>query len=817
MKIMAGLLVLGCCMSVVYAEEAEFDEQFLYQHTGQGVVNLERFRYGNPISAGDYLADVYVNDEFRGQTLLTFIEVPKDPMQGLCWSSKLLEVLDIKPEAVAQTPDDSQCLSATTALPQLSLNFDVTNHRLDVSVPQALMVIYPRGYIPRSRWQLGVPATFLRYQFSGYHQDSDTTNANGQFLGLQFGVNAGMWSLRHQGSMSWSGGQKRSYSTHEMFVQRDIDRANGRLKLGDFYTQSSLLDNIAIRGISLASDARMLPYSQTGFAPEIRGVAKSNARVRVLQNNNIIYESTVGAGPFVISDLYAFSSGLGDLQVEVLEADGSKNTFTVPFFGATNMLRPKQLRYHLAAGYYRSQDTVGNSPLLHTSLHYGINNHLTVQTGAIINKDYQSATLGTIWGSRFGAITADFETTHANTHLNNLHAHNLRLGYSRSFDSTKTYLSGDIQHFFSKHNVGLSTVLLPTAQSAIQIQPLKNQYRLSLSQQLKGGLGAVYVSGILNDYHTTKNDYSYQMGYSNSYKQMQYRLGLNRSYSTNRNRSENTFYINVTIPFFEFSQDKRNNWSSVSTNYSHTPQGESSSLSFGKTFGELNQYDYTISANKQAGSQPSITGGLNANLSAAKIGLLATKQNQYKQYSYSASGAIIAYKHGIILNNDVSDTFAIIRAKGAVGTPILNGSGSKIDRWGNAVASTLSAYQVNHVAIDAQRLPDDIEISATGKEFVPRANTTNLVEFETQSGQTVLFDIENQDGALPALTTAAYDEQNNVVGYVVQGGRLFARLNQPKGKIKLNWYDNGDKQCVFDYELDNKDGQALQIYTVRCL
>lgn len=817
MKILVRLLLIGCCVSLVHAEEAEFDDIFLHQHTGQGKADLERFRYGNPISAGEYLADIYVNNEFRGQTLLTFTEVPKDPMQGLCWTSKLLEIIDVKPEAVAQSPNDESCLSATQSLPQLSLSFDVTNHRLDVAVPQALMVIYPRGYIPRSRWQSGVSASFLRYQFSSYYQDSQNHHSDSQFLGLQFGANLGSWSLRHQGSMSANAGAKKSYRTHGVYLQRDMDRFGGRLKIGDFHTQSSLLDNIAIRGFSLASDARMLPYSQTGFAPEIRGVAKSNARVRIFQNDNIIYESTVGAGPFVISDLYAFSSGSGDLQVEVLETDGSKNTFTVPFFGATNMLRPKQLRYHLAAGYYRSHDAVGNSPLLHTSLHYGVNNHLTVQTGAIINKDYQSATLGAIWGNKFGVITTDLQTTHTNTYPQNLHAHKLRLGYNRSFNNTKTYLSTDIQHFFSKQNVELSKVLLPTTQSVIQEQSLKNQYRLTLSQQLKDGWGGVYVSGILNDYHTDKSYYSYQMGYSNAYKDLQYRLGINRGYDAVKQRFENAFYVNVTMPFFAFGQQERKTWSPISANYNHTPQGKDLQVSFGQSFGELNQYNYSVSASKHDDSKPSISGSLNASFPTVKMGVSATKQDKHKQYSYSASGAIIAYKHGIILNNDVSDTFAIIRAKGAKGAPILGGNGSKIDRWGNAVVSSLSAYQINHVAIDAQKLPDSIDISATGKELVPRANTTNLIELETQSGQMVLFEIQRKDGILPALTTAAYDEQGSVIGYVVQGGRLFVRLNQPKGQIRLDLQEDGDKNCTFNYELNNRDEQPVQMHIVQCL
>lgn len=46
----------------------------------------------------------------------------------------------------------------------------------------------------------------------------------------------------------------------------------------------------------------MLPQSQQGYAPVVRGVADSNATVTVSQNGYTIYENHSGPGPFVIDD-----------------------------------------------------------------------------------------------------------------------------------------------------------------------------------------------------------------------------------------------------------------------------------------------------------------------------------------------------------------------------------------------------------------------------------------------------------------------------------------------------------------------------------
>ena len=80
-------------------------------------------------------------------------------------------------------------------------------------------------------------------------------------------------------------------------------------------------------GLNLASDERQLPPNLQGYAPEIRGLAKTNAKVTVKQSGRIIYETTVPAGPFNIQDLR--SSVRGTLDVQVEEQDGSISTFQV--------------------------------------------------------------------------------------------------------------------------------------------------------------------------------------------------------------------------------------------------------------------------------------------------------------------------------------------------------------------------------------------------------------------------------------------------------------------------------------------------------
>ncbi len=130
------------------------------------------------------------------------------------------------------------------------------------------------------------------------------------------------------------------------------------LRIGDTYTTGDVFDSIQFRGVQLMSDDEMLPDSQRGFAPTIRGVAHSNAKVTVSQHGYVIYETFVSPGAFAISDLYPTSQS-GDLEVKVTESNGAVRTFTQPYSAVPYMLREGRGKFSLSVGRYHSGGGVG--------------------------------------------------------------------------------------------------------------------------------------------------------------------------------------------------------------------------------------------------------------------------------------------------------------------------------------------------------------------------------------------------------------------------------------------------------------------------
>lgn len=147
--------------------------------------------------------------------------------------------------------------------------------------------------------------------------------------------------------------QRRHWDTQSTWLQRDVRSLKSLLRIGDTYTTGDVFDSIQFRGVQLMSDDEMLPDSQRGFAPTIRGVAHSNAKVTVSQHGYVIYETFVSPGAFAISDLYPTSQS-GDLEVKVTESNGVVRTFTQPYSAVPYMLREGRGKFSLSAGRYHS-------------------------------------------------------------------------------------------------------------------------------------------------------------------------------------------------------------------------------------------------------------------------------------------------------------------------------------------------------------------------------------------------------------------------------------------------------------------------------
>ncbi|WP_253899173.1 fimbria/pilus outer membrane usher protein, partial [Pseudocitrobacter vendiensis] len=277
---------------------------------------------------GQYDVTVRVNRQDAGKHSLNFVE--RD--NTLCPELTLtfLREQGVKVAAITglKTLEDSDVIKQISdVLPGAEAQFDFDKAVLNLSIPQAAIDNEVRGYIPPEQWDDGLPMLFASYSASGAETRNRRTGReeSTQYVNLRSGANYGPWRLRNN-SYYQRNGNINQWKSLQSWLERDIRSLRSRLVMGETSSPGLIYDSFSFRGVSLASQDSMLPNSMQGYAPQITGVAITNATVEVRQNGNLLYQTYVSPGEFVINDLYATSTS-GDFEITIREEDGTVRTY----------------------------------------------------------------------------------------------------------------------------------------------------------------------------------------------------------------------------------------------------------------------------------------------------------------------------------------------------------------------------------------------------------------------------------------------------------------------------------------------------------
>lgn len=167
------------------------------------------------------------------------------------------------------------------------------------------------------------------------HQQNDGVDEHDITANGTVGGNLGAWRLRADWQASYlntsdsEGQDLRDWEWSRYYAWRALPGLGAKLTLGEDALASNIFDTFNYLGASVQTDDQMLPPNLRGYAPDISGVARTNAKVTVTQQGRVIYESQVPAGPFHIQDINEAVSG--DLHVRIEEQSGGfRNMTSVP-------------------------------------------------------------------------------------------------------------------------------------------------------------------------------------------------------------------------------------------------------------------------------------------------------------------------------------------------------------------------------------------------------------------------------------------------------------------------------------------------------
>lgn len=794
-------------------QNVEFNTQF-FNGRGAAATDISRFNNGNVALPGNYRAALYVNGVGIGLVNVTLREVDaKRASVQPVFDRDLLSRAGI--DVMRLSPAASAKLDAATEgngraplpdlIPMATATFDPGEQRLDLSVPQAAMSRNARGWVDPTFWDDGVTAATLQYNANVYHTNGVGLSNTQGYLGLMAGLNVGSWRLRYNGNVTSQTKTGTHVQSMQTYLQRSFSPLKSQLTIGDSYTDGQVFDSFGVRGVQLGTDDRMYPESQRGYAPTVRGIASSNAKVEVKQNGNIIYATTVAPGPFEINDLYPTGYG-GDLQVVVTEADGSQRVSTVPYAAPVNALREGRWRYSVSAGEYRSTSLDSHPFVFEGTLQRGINNFVTLYGGLIGAEGYVSGEAGVALDTRLGAFA--FDVTQANTNIPRMpgrSGQSLRISYSRVIASTDTnvtlaayrYSTGGYLNLADAMSLrGLSSRGFASTDLSIQ----KGRLQLTLNQTL-GSWGSAYLSGFTQNYwNRSGSDTSFQLGYNTSIRRVGVGISASRDFETSSLRWDNRIMVNLSIPLDIGSTIANTSTSYTYDSLTHTDQIQET---FTGAAGKDNQFSYGATAGyASAGTGGSINANAGYLAPRVQVRTSAGYGNGYTQMGAGLSGSVVAYQGGVVLSSQIGDTFAVIEAKDAAGARVASAPGILVDTQGHAVIGGMQPYQLNNAEIDTKGLPMGVELKSTEQHFAPTAGAVVRVKFDTDyRGQAVVMRLRRPNGDTVPFGADVLDANGDSIGTVTQGSRAMFFSKVAVNVLTVKWGEGAGKSCVIHYQM----------------
>lgn len=785
---------------------------------------------------GTYRVSLVVNDKKMEALTLEFKTASESQRKTMgetlipCLSRTQLADMGVRIEsfpALNLVPVES-CVAFDEIIPHASSHLNFSEQTLVMSFPQAAMHQVARGTVPENEWDEGITALLFDYSFSGSNSKYDSNSVNTRYvdqngieqhesdsksqkndsyyLNLRSGLNFGSWRLRNYGTWNHSDGQDQwtNIGTH---LTRAIIPLKAQMTLGDAATPSDIFDSVQMRGALLTSDDDMLPDSQRGFAPVVRGIAKSNAEVSIEQNGYIIYRTFVQPGAFEINDLYPTANS-GDLTVTIKEADGSEQKFVQPFSAVAIFQREGHLKYSLAVGEYHAGNYSSDKPKFGLiNAIYGLPLGMTTYGGTLMSEHYNAFAIGL--GKNFGSIGAiSLDITQAESDLmrgESSQGQSYRFLYSKSFESgTDFRLVGYKYSTSGFYTFQEATDVRSGADSDYSRYHKRSEIQGNLTQQL-GAYGSLYFNMTQQDYW---NDDGKQLSLSTGYNGRIGHVSYSIAYSWNKNpgwdESDRLWSLNLSIPLGQA-------WSSYRLT---TDQNGRTTQQLGVSGTMLD--DHNLSYNVQEGYSSNGTGNSgNANVGyqggVGNVDLGYSYGKDYQQLSYSLRGGIVAHSEGITLSQPLGETMTLISAPGARNAHVVNNGGVQVDWFGNAVVPYAMPYRENEVSLRSDTLSDDVDVIDAFQTVVPTRGAVVRARFDTRVGYRVLMVLQ-RNGTQPvpfgATATLIGDNKSEISSIVGEEGQLYISGMPEEGSVQVKWGKEVSQQCIAKYALSLEKKQA---------
>ena len=770
-------------------------------------IDLSQFARSGFILPGTYSMVVQINNQPIGEHSVAFYPPDNDPKGSqACVSQALVEQLGLKESGAAKLTwwKGGECLDIQ-GLPGMEVSGDLASNTLNISLPQAYLEYSAINWDPPSRWDDGVPGLLVDYNMtaqSSYRKDDGTRNnvsGNGTL-----GANAGAWRFRvdWQGRVDQDRDQPSKRSTLEWsryYAYRAIPELKARLVVGENYLYSDLFDSFRYTGAALNSDESQLPPNLRGYAPEVVGVAKTNARVIISQQGRVLYETLVAAGPFRIQDLNDAVTGRLDVRVE--EQDGTVHTSQVDTAGVPYLTRPGQVRYKLATGrpsnlQYGADGNVFGSG----EFSWGVSNGWSLFGGGITDNNYRALTAGVGRDLlAFGAVSLDATQSRATVWNEALSGKSYRLQYSKHFEeydsqvtfagyrfSEKNYLS--MSEYLDARHYGRNGELGGVNQDGSwrPIGGSKALYTATVNKQFRDLGATVYASYNKQTYWERPATQRWNLSVSRYFnvgtvKNLSMSLNLYRTHDYQH--KDNGMALTVSLPLGRTG--------TLSMDANRDAGKNRFSTRYSDRLDERNSYQLSA-------SDKSASGYLSHIGDVADIDLAASQQEgSHTSLSLSArgGGTLTPYGGALHRTNSTGGTRLMVDTGGVPDVPVRGyGTPTRSNAFGKAVISDIGSYSRTAASVDLESLPSNVEATQSVTQLTLTEGAIGYRSLDVIAGEKAMAVLRLPDGSSPPFGAVVKNLKQQDTGIVNDGGHVYLSGIQAGEAMTVSW--GGSERCT---------------------
>ncbi|MBP1020172.1 outer membrane usher protein [Serratia fonticola] len=811
-----GSSVLLGAVSVVQAKDIQFNTDVL-DLKDRDNIDLGQFSHQGFILPGTYDLALSLNNQVQPARPVMFLAPDDDPKGSqVCLRKEMVEQLGLTKAALAGLTwwHQGECLDLAS-LDGLQARTDLGTNTLYLSIPQAYLEYSSANWDPPSRWEEGISGILLDYnlntQVQRQNQDG-TQNYNLSGNGVT-GANLGPWRLRaswqtridHQSDSAK--GNIRSFDWTQYTAYRAIASLRAKLTLGEDFLNSDIFDRFRFTGGSLVSDDNMLPPNLRGYAPEVTGVARGNAKVVISQQGQVIKEVLVASGPFRIQDLDSAVSGALDVRVE--EADGSVQNFKVNTATIPYLTRPGQARFKLAAGRPSDWQHKVNGPMFATGeFSWGVSNGWSLYGGGLGGDEYSALLLGIGRDLMvFGALSADVTQSRARLpEQGTLQGGSYRLSYSKRFDDTGSQVTFAGYRFSDSGFMSMADYL-SAKDNANGVSPgrSKEMYTLSFSQQFE----SLAMSGYLNYNHQTYWNQAtsdrYDMTLARYFDIGRFR-NVNLSLTAYRNNFSNTkddgMYLSLSMPWGSSGM--------LGYNSSYAAGDNTNSVNYSDRVGDTD--NYTVRAG-MANSDADFSGYYSHRGTLAQVnGMASYRSGQYSSAGVSMSGGATLTGEGGALHRTslMGGTRMLVDTDGVAGVPV-GGYGNTVNSniFGKAVVADVNSYYRSSVRIDVDKLADNAQATGSVLQGTLTEGAIGYRHFEVVAGEKAMAVIRLADGSVPPFGATVLNAKQQETGMVNDAGNVYLSGIKPGETMTVHW--NSAEQCRITLPKDMPAGMTANL------